>query len=138
MNDNRAGNYRFLHTMLRVVDLDKSLDFYTRHLGMSVLRRRDFPDGRFTLAFLGYGDESETTVIELTHNWDQDGAYELGTAFGHLAVAVPDVYEVCGALEAEGVPVPRKPGPMKFGGSQTHMAFIEDPDGYRIELIQRG
>ena len=129
--------YRFLHTMLRVMDLEKSIDFYTRHLGMKVLRRREFPDGRFTLAFLGYGDESATTVIELTHNWDREEPYQLGSAFGHLAVGVPDVYGVCKALEGEGVAVPRKPGPMKFGGGQTHMAFIEDPDGYRIELIQR-
>ena len=130
-------SYRFLHTMIRVMDLDKSMDFYTRHLGMRELRRTDFPDGRFTLAFLGYGEESETTVIELTHNWDQTEPYEHGAAFGHLAIAVPDVYAVCAALQGEGVSVPRQPGPMKFGGGQTHMAFIEDPDGYRIELIQR-
>ncbi len=137
MNDDTATDYRYLHTMLRVRDLEASIDFYTRHLGMRILRRREFPDGRFTLAFLGYGDEADTTVIELTHNWDQEDGYELGTAFGHLAVAVPDVYRTCGRLKAEGVPVPREPGPMKFGGSRTHMAFIEDPDGYRIELIQR-
>ncbi len=130
-------SYRFLHTMLRVLDLEKSIDFYTRHLGMQVLRRREFPDGRFTLAFLGYGDESATTAIELTHNWDQKDPYDPGSAFGHLAIGVPNVYGICEALEKEGVSVPRKPGPMKFGGSQTHMAFIEDPDGYRIELIQR-
>ena len=129
--------YRFLHTMLRVLDLEKSIDFYTRHLRMKVLRRREFPDGRFTLAFLGYADEEATTVLELTHNWDQTEPYDLGSAFGHLAVAVRDVYEVCSALESEGVSVPRPPAPMKFGGGQTHMAFIEDPDGYRIELIQR-
>ena len=131
------ARYRFLHTMLRVLDVDRSIDFYTRHLGMKVLRRREFPDGRFTLVFLGYGEEDANTVIELTHNWDHAEPYELGSAFGHLAVAVPDVYAVCQTLEGEGVSVPRKPGPMKFGGSQTHMAFIEDPDGYRIELIQR-
>ena len=131
------SSYRFLHTMIRVRDLEKSLDFYTRHLGMNLLRRREFPDGRFTLAFVGYGEETDNTVIELTHNWDQEDAYDLGSAFGHLAVAVPDVYETCEALEKEGVAIPRPPGPMKFGGSQTHMAFIEDPDGYRVELIQR-
>ena len=136
MSETKPG-YRFLHTMLRVMDLDASIDFYTRHLGMRELRRREFPDGRFTLAFLGYGEETETTVIELTHNWDQEAPYEHGAAFGHLAVGVPDVYAVCESLESEGVNVPRKPGPMAFGGSQTHMAFIEDPDGYRIELIQR-
>lgn len=136
MSDDKS-TYRYLHTMLRVMDMDKSVDFYTRHLGMKELRRRDFPDGRFTLVFLGYGDEAENTVLELTHNWDQEEAYDQGGAFGHLAVAVPDVYGVCESLEKEGVSVPRKPGPMKFGASQTHMAFIEDPDGYRIELIQR-
>lgn len=133
-----ATRYRLLHTMIRVFDLDRSVDFYTRHLGMKLLRRKDFPDGRFTLAFLGYGDEDANTVIELTHNWDQKEPYDLGSAFGHLAVAVPDIYGACERLEAEGVPIPRPPGPMKFGGGQTHMAFIEDPDGYRIELIQRG
>jgi len=130
-------SFRFLHTMIRVLDLDKSIDFYTRHLGMSVLRRRDFPDGKFTLAFLGYGDEEANTVIELTHNWDQKDRYALGSAFGHLAVGVPDVYKTCEALKREGVSIPRPPGPMKFGASSTVMAFIEDPDGYRIELIQR-
>ena len=129
--------FRFLHTMIRVMDMDKSIDFYTRHLGMKVLRRRDYPDGRFTLAFLGYGDESSNTVIELTHNWDQKEKYQLGSAFGHLAVGVPDIYATCEALKKEKVAIPRPPGPMKFGGGSTHMAFIEDPDGYRIELIQR-
>ena len=133
-----ASKFRLLHTMIRVMDLDKSLDFYTRHLGMEVLRRKDFPDGKFTLAFLGYGDEQSNTVIELTHNWDQAEPYVHGSAFGHLAVAVPDIYATCEKLESEGVSIPRPPGPMKFGGSSTHMAFIEDPDGYKIELIQRG
>lgn len=133
-----ASKFRLLHTMIRVMDLDKSLDFYTRHLGMQVLRRKDFPDGKFTLAFLGYGDEQSNTVIELTHNWDQAEPYDHGSALGHLAVAVPDVYATCEKLESEGVSIPRPPGPMKFGGSSTHMAFIEDPDGYKIELIQRG
>ena len=133
--DSAKANFRLLHTMIRVRDLDKSLDFYTRHLGMKVLRRKDFPSGKFTLAFVGYGDETEQTVIELTHNWDQDEPYELGTAFGHLAIGVPDIYATCEALEAENVPIPRPPGPMKHGGSV--IAFIEDPDGYKIELIER-
>lgn len=137
MTTNDTGNFRFLHTMIRVLDLEKSIDFYTRHLGMKLLRRRDFPDGRFTLAFLGYGDEAGNTVIELTHNWDQEQAYDLGSAFGHLAVAVPDVRRTCERLAQDGVRIPRPPGPMKFGGSSTVMAFVEDPDGYRIELIQR-
>ena len=129
---------KYLHTMIRVRDLDASIDFYTRHLGMQVLRRKDFPDGKFTLAFLGYGDEESNTVIELTHSWEQAEPYDHGSAFGHLAVAVPDAYKTCEALEAAGVAIPRPPGPMKFGGSSTVMAFIEDPDGYKIELIQRG
>ena len=133
----QAQNFRFLHTMIRVRDLEKSLAFYKQHLGMQELRRTDFPDGRFTLAFVGYGDEAKNTVIELTHNWDQDEPYDHGAAFGHLAVAVPDIYGTCERMEAEGVKIPRPPGPMKFGGGSTHMAFIEDPDGYKIELIQR-
>ena len=132
-----SSNFRLLHAMIRVVDLEKSIDFYTRHLGMHLLRRKDFPDGKFTLAFLGYGDETDNTVIELTYNWDQAEPYDHGSAFGHLAIAVPDIYSTCETLESEGVKIPRPPGPMKFGGSSTHMAFIEDPDGYKIELIQR-
>ena len=125
---------RYLHTMVRVLDLDKAIHFFEL-LGLREVRRKDSEKGRFTLVFMAApGDDS---AIELTHNWDQAEPYELGSAFGHLAVAVPDVYEVCSALESEGVSVPRTPGPMKFGGGQTHMAFIEDPDGYRIELIQR-
>lgn len=133
----QSGDFRFLHTMIRVVDLEKSIDFYTRHLGMALLRRKEFPDGRFTNVFVGYGDEGSNTVLELTHNWDQKEPYEQGRAYGHLAVAVPDIYATCEKLEAEGVPIPRAPGPMKFGGSSTAMAFIEDPDGHWIELIQR-
>lgn len=133
----QGGNFRFLHTMIRVLDLDKSIDFYTRHLGMTLLRRKDFPDGRFTNVFVGYGDEGSNTVLELTHNWDQKEPYEQGRSYGHLAVAVPDIYATCEKLEAEGVPIPRPPGPMKFGGSSTAIAFIEDPDGHSIELIQR-
>lgn len=127
--------FRFLHTMIRVKDLDASIDFYTRHLGMKVLRRNDYPEGKFTLAFVGYGDEKDNTVIELTHNWGQDEPYDLGTGFGHLALAVPDIYAACEKMESEGVNIPRKPGPMKHG--TTVIAFIEDPDGYKIELIER-
>lgn len=131
-----ASRYRLLHTMIRVKDLDKSLDFYTRHLGMTLLRKKDYPTGDFTLAFVGYGDEENDAVIELTHNWGQEEPYDLGNGFGHLAVGVPDIYGTCEALAKEGVKIPRPPGPMKHGGSV--IAFIEDPDGYKIELIQRG
>lgn len=130
-----AGKFRFLHTMLRVKDLDKSLDFYTRLLGMKLLRKKDFPTGEFTLAFVGYGDESDSTVIELTHNWGQEEPYDLGSGYGHIAIGVPDIYGVCETLAAEGVSIPRPPGPMKHGGSV--IAFIDDPDGYKIELIER-
>ncbi len=126
---------RLLHTMLRVRDLDASLKFYTEQLGMKLLRKRDYPSGKFTLAFVGYGDEADNTVIELTHNWDQAEPYSLGSAFGHLAVGVPDVYRTCERLAAAGVKIPRPAGPMAHGGSV--IAFIEDPDGYRIELVQR-
>jgi lactoylglutathione lyase len=126
---------QLLHTMIRVFDMDKSIDFYTRHLGMKLLRRKDYPSGEFTLAFVGYGDEMDNTVIELTHNWGQKTPYELGSAFGHLAVGVTDIYGTCEKLGAEGVKIPRPPGPMKHGGSV--IAFIEDPDGYKIELIQK-
>jgi len=130
-----ADKARLLHTMIRVRDLDASLNFYTNLLGMTLLRKRDYPTGKFTLAFVGYGDESNNAVIELTHNWDQKEAYALGTAFGHLAIGVPDVYKACEQLGAAGVKIPRPAGPMAHGGSV--IAFIEDPDGYRIELIQR-
>ena len=126
---------RLLHTMIRVVDLQRSIDFYTNVLGMRVLRQKDYPDGRFTLAFVGYADESEQAVIELTHNWDTK-SYELGNAFGHIAVAVPDAYKACEAVAAKGGKVTRPAGPMKFGGSV--IAFVEDPDGYKIEFIQKG
>jgi lactoylglutathione lyase len=111
------------------------LQFYTNLLGMKLLHKRDYPTGKFTLAFVGYGDESSNTVIELTHNWDQAEPYNLGSAFGHLAVGVPDVYKTCERLAAAGVKIPRPAGPMAHGGSV--IAFIEDPDGYRIELVQR-
>lgn len=125
---------RILHTMIRVGDLDRSLDFYTRVLGMQLLRKKDFPDGRFTLAFVGYGPEETHTAIELTHNWDTD-AYDLGNGFGHIALGVEDIYGACDKIREAGGKVVREPGPMKHG--TTVIAFVEDPDGYRIELIQR-
>jgi lactoylglutathione lyase len=125
---------RLLHTMLRVGDLRKSIDFYTTVLGMKLLRQKEYPDGRFTLAFVGYGDESATAVIELTHNWDT-ASYDLGSGFGHIAVAVPDAYQACEAVKARGGKVTREAGPMKHG--TTVIAFVQDPDGYKIELIQR-
>jgi lactoylglutathione lyase len=124
---------RMLHTMLRVEDLDRSLLFYTEVLGMDLLRRKDYPSGRFTLAFVGYGDESDTTVLELTHNWDTSH-YELGSAYGHIALGVDDIYTTCAAIAAKGGKVVREPGPMKHGN--TVIAFVEDPDGYKVELIQ--
>ena len=132
---NDGGMFRFLHTMLRVSDLEKSLDFYTRLLGMRLLRKTDYPSGEFTLAFVGYGTEEDSTVVELTHNWGQKEPYQIGTAFGHLAIGVPDIYGTCDALAAAGVKIPRPAGPMKHGGRV--IAFIEDPDGYKIELIER-
>lgn len=124
---------RLLHTMLRVGNLERSIAFYTQILGMRTLRRKDFPDGRFTLAFLGYVEESEGTVLELTHNWDTE-SYELGTAYGHIAIEVEDAYEACRQIKEKGGRVVREAGPMKHG--QTVIAFVEDPDGYKIELIQ--
>jgi len=125
---------RMLHTMLRVGELERSLKFYTEVLGMKVLRRKDYPDGKFTLAFVGYGDESQTAVIELTHNWGVD-KYELGNAFGHIAVEVDDAYKACEEVKKRGGKVTREAGPMKHG--TTVIAFVEDPDGYKIEFIQR-
>jgi lactoylglutathione lyase len=118
--------------MLRVTDLEQSIDFYTSILGMSLLRQRDYPDGRFTLAFLGYGPESEHTALELTHNWDQN-SYDLGDAFGHIAVEVQDVYAACEEIKTKGGTVVREAGPMKHGS--TVLAFVKDPDGYMIELL---
>ncbi len=139
MSEQQAGaigtKARLLHTMIRVRDLEKSLDFYTRLLGMQLLRKNDFPGGKFTLAFVGYGDEESNAVVELTHNWDQEEPYELGNGFGHLAIALPDVYAACEAMAKEGVSIPRPAGPMKHG--TRVIAFIEDPDGYKIELVQR-
>lgn len=126
---------QLLHTMIRVFDLDKSIAFYTGELGMKLLRRKDYPSGEFTLAFVGYGDEESNAVIELTHNWGQKEPYQLGTAFGHLAIGVPDIYGTCERLAKAGVKIPRPPGPMKHGGSV--IAFVEDPDGYKIELIEK-
>jgi lactoylglutathione lyase len=126
---------RFLHTMLRVYNLERSLDFYTRLLGMKLIRKREVPEGRYTLAFVGYDDEAAGTVLELTYNWDQKEPYQLGSAFGHLAIGVSDLYGTCERLAKEGVKIPRPPGPLKFG--TIHIAFIEDPDGYRIEVIER-
>lgn len=126
---------RMLHTMLRVGDLKRSIKFYTEILGMKVLRQEDYPDGKFTLAFVGYGRESETTVLELTHNWDTP-SYELGKGFGHIAVEVENAYQACEAVKAAGGKVVREAGPMNHG--TTVIAFIEDPDGYKIEFIQQG
>ena len=125
---------RFLHTMLRVTNLDKSVDFYTRLMGMQEIRRRDVPDGKYTLVFVGYGPEESNTALELTYNYGVDN-YEMGTQFGHLAIAFPDVTATCETLRKEGVKITREAGPVKFG--TTVIAFIEDPDGYKIELIQR-
>lgn len=125
---------RLLHTMLRVGDLDKSVDFYTRVLGMTLLRRNDYPEGKFTLAFVGYGPETEHAVIELTHNWGVE-KYDLGNAFGHIALEVDDAYDACDKIRAAGGKVVREAGPMKHGN--TVIAFVDDPDGYKIELIQR-
>ncbi|MBW7859556.1 MAG: lactoylglutathione lyase [Rhodocyclaceae bacterium] len=125
---------RFLHTMLRVVDLERSIAFYTEVLGMRLLRRQDYPEGRFTLAFVGYQEEHDGAVIELTWNWDVV-AYDHGNAFGHLAIAVPDAAAACEGIRSRGGRVVREAGPMKHG--KTVIAFVEDPDGYRIELIER-
>jgi lactoylglutathione lyase len=125
---------RILHTMLRVGDLERSLRFYTEVLGMRLLRKNDYPDGKFTLAFVGYGEEADTAVLELTYNWGV-GKYELGNAYGHVAVAVDDAYKACEEVKRRGGKVTREAGPMKHG--TTVIAFVEDPDGYKVELIQR-
>lgn len=126
---------RVLHTMIRVGDLDRSIRFYTDVLGMKLLRRQDYPDGKFTLAFVGYGPEDKHAVIELTYNYGVD-KYELGTGFGHIALEVEDAYQACNEIKKRGGKVVREAGPMKHGS--TVIAFAEDPDGYRIELIQHG
>jgi lactoylglutathione lyase len=128
-----AAGMRLLHTMLRVGNLEQSITFYTEILGMRLLRRKDYPGGRFTLAFLGYGDESDTTVLELTHNWDTS-SYELGSGYGHIAIGVDDIHAVCDQMRAKGGQVVREPGPMKNG--TTVIAFVADPDGYKVELIE--
>jgi lactoylglutathione lyase len=129
-------DFKFLHAMIRVRDLDRSLGFYCDQLGMHLLRKTDYPDGKFTNAFIGYGAEDANTVVELTHNWDQPTPYELGTGFGHLALGVKDIHRTCESLRGKGVRVVREPGPMKHG--KTVIAFIEDPDGYKVELIEIG
>jgi lactoylglutathione lyase len=125
---------RFLHTMIRVGNLQRSVDFYTKLLGMKELRRRDVPDGKYTLSFVGYGDEDSNAVVELTYNYGVD-KYEQGTAFGHMAIGVPDVAATCNKVRQGGGKVTREAGPVKFG--TTVIAFVEDPDGYKIELVQR-
>ena len=124
---------RMLHTMLRVGDLEKSVAFYTDVLGMQLLRRKDYPSGRFTLAFLGYGNEKEHTVLELTHNWDTEH-YDLGNGYGHIALGVQDIQATCAGIADRGGRLVREPGPMKHGS--TVIAFLEDPDGYKVELIE--
>ena len=126
---------RILHTMLRVKNLEASIEFYTQNLGMNLLRRQDFETGRFTLAFVGYGLEESDPGIELTFNWDQEIAYDIGTGYGHIALGVPDIYSTCRQLRESGARIIREPGPMKHG--KTVIAFIEDPDGYQLELIER-
>ena len=126
---------RMLHTMLRVGNLDKAIAFYTDILGMKVLRQKDYPGGKFTNTFVGYGDEKDNTVLELTYNWDTS-EYDLGEGYGHIALGVDDIYGTCDRIKAQGGKVSREPGPMKHG--TTVIAFVEDPDGYKIELIQLG
>ena len=125
---------RILHTMLRVGDLERSIRFYTEVLGMQLLRRKDYPEGKFTLVFVGYGSEADSAVIELTYTWGVE-RYELGTAYGHIAIQVDDIHASCNRVRTLGGKVTREPGPMKHG--TTNLAFVEDPDGYRIEFIQR-
>jgi lactoylglutathione lyase len=129
-----SGEFQYLHTMIRVNDLEESVNFYTKLLGMRELRRTDVPDGKYTLAFVGYGDEALSTVLELTYNYGTDH-YEQGTAFGHLALGVKDIKKTCEELRKAGAKIVREPGPVKFG--KTVIAFIEDPNGYKIELIER-
>lgn len=125
-----------LHAMIRVKDLEKSINFYCDYFNMQLIRKKDYPGGKFTLAFVGYGDEENNTVLELTHNWDREENYDLGNGFGHIALGVPDIYKTCDVLEKAGLEIPRPPGPMKHG-SRSIIAFIKDPDGYMIELIEK-
>lgn len=124
---------RMLHTMIRVGNLEKSIAFYCEVLGMQLLRKKDYPGGKFTNAFVGYGDEAEHTVLELTHNWETE-SYDLGEGYGHVALGVDDIYKTCEAIKEQGGRVTREPGPMKHG--KTVIAFVTDPDGYKIELIE--
>jgi lactoylglutathione lyase len=126
--------YRLAHTMIRVRDLEKSLDFYTRILGMQVLRQKEYPGGKFTNTFVGYGPEETHPAIELTYNWDQEEPYDMGNGWGHVALEVPDVYAACEALQSVGANITRAPGPMKNG--TRVIAFVEDPDGYKVELLE--
>ena len=132
-DNSRANAMRLLHTMLRVGNLEKSLDFYCNVLGMNKIRQKDYPGGKFTLAFVGYGDEKDTAVIELTHNWETE-SYDIGDGYGHVALGVDDIYGTCDKIRERGGRITREPGPMKHG--TTVIAFVEDPDGYKIELIQ--
>lgn len=131
-----SAHFKMLHTMLRVKDLEKSISFYCDYFDMKLIRKKDYPGGKFTLAFVGYGDEENNTVLELTHNWDREEDYDLGNGFGHIALGVPDIYKTCDVLEKAGLEIPRPPGPMKHG-SRSIIAFIKDPDGYMIELIEK-
>lgn len=134
----KATQPRIRHTMLRVKDLEKSIDFYTRLFGMTLFRRRDNEGGKYTVAFVGYGDENSEPAIELTYNWGQDDDYDKGAGFGHIAIGVPDIYGLCETLEKEGVEIPRAVGPLKHGGPNASViAFVKDPDGYLIELGER-
>ena len=128
------SRYRLAHTMIRVRDLEKSLDFYTRILGMQVLRQKEYPGGKFTNTFVGYGPEETHPAIELTYNWDQEEPYDMGNGWGHVALEVPDVYGACEALQEAGANITRPPGPMKNG--TRVIAFVEDPDGYKVELLE--
>jgi lactoylglutathione lyase len=128
------SQYRLAHTMIRVRDLEKSLDFYTRILGMQVLRQKEYPGGKFTNTFVGYGPEETHPAIELTYNWDQEEPYDMGNGWGHVALEVPDVYAACEALQSSGAKITRPPGPMKNG--TRVIAFVEDPDGYKVELLE--
>ena len=126
---------RILHTMIRVGNLEKSIEFYTKAFGMEVIKHKEYPDGKFTLVFLGYGSEDENTLLELTYNWGVHG-YEIGTGFGHIAISTPQIEETCALAKEYGGTVTREPAPMKFGSNPRNIAFVADPDGYKIELIE--